>query len=144
MHDANVRSGGERGLKRAASPSRRRLRCDPRACPASRACVRLMALIDPNDLRAVIPKSSPPRPYVLAFSKGQFYVPASAVISFPKRPNVVSDGVKLGEILFTKAPSAWMDYCDPETLHIKGNDDLPASTRRLQSKATKTSSASCA
>ena len=35
MHDANVRSGGERGLKRAASPSRRRLRRDPRACPAS-------------------------------------------------------------------------------------------------------------
>ena len=124
MHDANVRSTGKRGLKRAANPSRRRLRCDPRAFLAPRACVRRMALIDPNDLRAVIPKSSPPRPYVLAFSKGQFYVPASAVISYPKRPNVVSDGTKLGEILFTKAPSAWMDYCDPETLiHIKGNDD---------------------
>ena len=83
-----------------------------------------MALVDPNDGRACIPKSAPPRPYVLAFSKGQFYVPASAVISYPKKPNRVADGTKLGEILFTKAPAAWMEYCDPDALmHVKGNDD---------------------
>jgi hypothetical protein len=82
-----------------------------------------MAMIPADAGRACIPKSNPPKPYVLSFSKGQYYVPAAAVVSYPKKPNRVSDGTKLGEILFTKAPSAWKNYCDPDTLmHIKGND----------------------
>jgi len=83
-----------------------------------------MALVATDSAaRACIPKSSPAKPYVLAFSKGQFYVPASSVISYPKRPNKMADGVKLGELLFTKAPSSWSPYCDPDTLmHIKGHD----------------------
>jgi hypothetical protein len=82
-----------------------------------------MALAAPDQINACIPKSDPPKAYVLAFSKGQYYVPAHAVLSFPKRANTVPDGTKLGEILFTKAPQAWSPYCHPDTLmHVKGND----------------------
>jgi len=82
-----------------------------------------MALTNPDQVNACIPKSDPPKAYVLAFSKGQYYVPAHAVLSYPKRANIVPDGSKLGEILFTKAPQAWSPYCHPDTLmHIKGQD----------------------
>jgi hypothetical protein len=62
--------------------------------------------------------------YVLAFGKNQYYVPHSAVISFPKSPVLkIKDGVELGNLLFTKAPGSWEDHCHPEFLmHIRGTD----------------------
>ena len=71
--------------------------------------------------QALIPKTS--ELYLLPFGKALFYVPEGAFLSFPKRPNVISSGEALGELLATKAPEKWMAYCHPDTLcRIHGED----------------------
>ena len=90
--------------------------------PASAPSTALATREEPA--RAMIPKSDPPMSYVLAFGKNQFYVPHDAVISYPKSPVVkIQDGVELGNLLFTKAPSSWENHCHPDFLmHIRGTD----------------------
>lgn len=71
--------------------------------------------------QAAVPKSNPPELYLLPFGKGLYTVPHSAFMSFPKRPNVMSSGDALGQLLNTKAPEKWISYCHPDTLcRIKG------------------------
>ena len=61
--------------------------------------------------------------YILSFGKTQYYVPESAIKSLPKKSNSVSDGKALGQILATKAPEKWLEYCSPECLcHIGAGD----------------------
>jgi hypothetical protein len=61
--------------------------------------------------------------YILSFGKTQYYVPESAIKSLPKKSNSVPDGKALGQILATKAPEKWLEYCSPECLcHIGAGD----------------------
>ena len=63
------------------------------------------------------------KPYILSFGKTQYLVPASAIKSPAKKSNKVADGKALGQILATKAPEKWMEYCSPECLcHIQAED----------------------
>ena len=62
-------------------------------------------------------------PYILAFGKAQFNIPESAVVSYPKKANILPDGEALGRVLATKAPEKWMEYCNPEYLmKVKGEE----------------------
>jgi hypothetical protein len=80
-----------------------------------------MALVAAEETYAKHPKSK--QTFVLPFGKNQFYVPESAVVSFPKRSNKVDDGKALGHALATKAPEKWFTYTHPETLmQIRGNE----------------------
>jgi|TARA_B100001540_G_scaffold310778_1_gene329082 hypothetical protein len=74
--------------------------------------------------RATVPKSEPPMSYILAFGKAQYYVPHSAVLSYPKHPvDALKDGTELGSLLFTKAPASWEAHCHPDFLmHVQGTD----------------------
>ena len=83
-----------------------------------------MAVVAAADSYACVPNGAAKgKPYVLAFSKSQFYVPEAAIVSLPKRANVLPDGETLGKVLATKAPEKWMAYCDPERLmKIKGEE----------------------
>ena len=61
--------------------------------------------------------------YILSFGKTQYYVPESAIKSLPKKSNTVANGKALGQILATKAPEKWLEYCSPDYLcHIKAGD----------------------
>lgn len=61
--------------------------------------------------------------YILSFGKTQYYVPESAIKSLPKKSNSVPSGKALGQILATKAPEKWLEYCSPECLcHIGAGD----------------------
>jgi hypothetical protein len=61
--------------------------------------------------------------YILSFGKTQYYVPESAIKSLPKKSNSVPNGKALGQILATKAPEKWLEYCSPECLcHIGAGD----------------------
>jgi hypothetical protein len=63
------------------------------------------------------------KPYILSFGKTQYLVPASAIKSPAKKSNKVADGKALGQILATKAPEKWMEYCSPECLcHVQVED----------------------
>ena len=63
------------------------------------------------------------KPYILSFGKTQYLVPASAIKSPAKKSNTVPNGRVLGQILATKAPEKWLDYCSPECLcHIEADD----------------------
>jgi len=83
-----------------------------------------MAVVAAADSYACVPNGAAEgKPYVLAFSKAQFYVPESAIVSLPKKANVLPDGETLGRVLATKAPEKWMAYCDPARLmKIKGEE----------------------
>ena len=83
-----------------------------------------MAVVAAADSHACVPNGAAEgKRYVLAFSKAQFYVPESAIVSLPKKANVLPDGEALGKILATKAPEKWMAFCDPERLmKIKGEE----------------------
>lgn len=74
--------------------------------------------------RAMVPKSDPPVSYIMAFGKAQYYVPNSAVLSFPKHPiDTLKDGAELGSLLVTKAPASWEPHCHPDFLmHVQGTD----------------------
>lgn len=84
-----------------------------------------MAIVEANVPYAIHGKTG--LPYVLAFGKNQYFVPETAVRSYPKRSNKgpkLSDGADLGAALATKAPERWMAYCNPDTLmHIEGNSN---------------------
>jgi len=72
-------------------------------------------------VQAAIPQTDPPELYLLPFSKGLYTVPQSAIMSYPKRANVMVSGEALGELLVSKAPEKWLPYCHPDTLcRIKG------------------------
>ena len=63
------------------------------------------------------------KPYILSFGKTQYLVPTSAIKSPAKKSNVVPNGKVLGQILATKAPEKWLEYCSPECLcHIQADD----------------------
>ncbi len=63
------------------------------------------------------------KPYILSFGKTQYYVPESAIKSLPKKSNIVANGKVLGQILATKAPEKWLEYCSPDYLcHIGAGD----------------------
>jgi len=63
------------------------------------------------------------KPYILSFGKTQYYVPESAIKSLPKKSNSVANGKALGQILATKAPEKWLEYCSPDYLcHIEAGD----------------------
>ena len=80
-----------------------------------------MALVAPSADHACWPNSE--KKFVLPFGKQHYYVPASAVLSLPKRGNKVPDGKALGIALGTKAPEKWFPYCDPDCLIlIQGNE----------------------
>lgn len=72
--------------------------------------------------KATIPKSNPPKTFLLPFGKNLYLVPESAFVSYPKKPNVMPSGDALGALLATKAPEKWLPYCHPDTLcRIKGD-----------------------
>ena len=54
--------------------------------------------------------------YVLSFGKALYYVPKSAIKSFPRKANTIADGATLGSLLSTKAPSQWIRYLHPDCL----------------------------
>ena len=59
----------------------------------------------------------------LPFGKGQFYVPASAVELAARKISQVDSGTALGQLLYTKTPDRWHDFCHPKHLYkIKGKD----------------------
>jgi hypothetical protein len=59
----------------------------------------------------------------LSFGKTQYLVPSSAIKSPAKKSNPVPSGKALGQILATKAPEKWLEYCSPECLcHIQADD----------------------
>ena len=63
------------------------------------------------------------KPYILSFGKTQYLVPSSAIKSPAKKSNAVPSGKALGQILATKAPEKWLEYCSPECLcHIQADD----------------------
>lgn len=63
------------------------------------------------------------KPYILSFGKTQYLVPSSAIKSPAKKSNPVPSGKVLGQILATKAPEKWLEYCSPECLcHIQADD----------------------
>jgi hypothetical protein len=63
------------------------------------------------------------KPYILSFGKTQYLVPSSAIKSPAKKSNVVANGKVLGQILATKAPEKWLEYCSPECLcHLQADD----------------------
>ena len=67
--------------------------------------------------KAVVPKSNPPKTFLLPFGKHHYLVPASAIKSYPKYANdKIKTGEELGALLATKAPEKWVDYCNPEYL----------------------------
>lgn len=71
--------------------------------------------------QAAVPKTNPPELYLLPFGKGVYYVPQGAFLSFPKRCNEISSGEVLGELIATRAPEKWIQYCHPDTLcRIRG------------------------
>jgi len=71
---------------------------------------------------ATIPKSSPPKTFLLPFGKNQHLVPEGAFVSYPKKPNVMQSAEALGALLATKAPEKWLPYCKPDTLcRIQGD-----------------------
>lgn len=70
---------------------------------------------------AVHPKSK--QRFLLPFGKQLYYVPESAVVSYPKRSNRVNNGSELGAALATKAPERWFPYCSPDTLvQLRGGE----------------------
>ena len=72
-------------------------------------------------VQAAIPQTDPPELYLLPFSKGLYTVPQSAIMSYPKRANVMASGEALGELLASKAPEKWLPFCHPDTLcRIRG------------------------
>ena len=73
--------------------------------------------------KAMIPKSNPPKTFLLPFGKHVYLVPASAIKSYPKYPNdKIKTGEDLGALLATKAPEKWLDYCSPDYLcRIEGD-----------------------
>jgi len=67
--------------------------------------------------KAMIPKSNPPKTFLLPFGKHVYLVPASAIKSYPKYPNdKIKTGEDLGALLATKAPEKWKPYCKPDYL----------------------------
>lgn len=59
----------------------------------------------------------------LPFGKGQFFVPASAVDLAARKISQVESGTALGQLLYTKTPDRWHDFCHPKHLYrIKGKD----------------------
>ena len=83
-----------------------------------------MALV-PHDGPALVQCQVPAqgKPYILSFGKTQYLVPSSAIKSPAKKSNKVADGKVLGQILATKAPEKWMEYCSPECLcHIQAEE----------------------
>ena len=73
--------------------------------------------------KAMIPKSNPPKTFLLPFGKHVYLVPASAIKSYPKYANEeIKTGEELGALLATKAPEKWLDYCKPDFLcRIEGD-----------------------
>ena len=67
--------------------------------------------------KALVPKSNPPKTFLLPFGKHYYLVPASAIKSYPKFPNnKIKTPEELGALLATKAPEKWLDYCGPDYL----------------------------
>ena len=61
--------------------------------------------------------------YIFVFGKHQYYIPASSVVSYPKKPNLVDSPQDLGTLLATKAPDKWKPYTHPDFLmQIKGDE----------------------
>ena len=59
----------------------------------------------------------------LPFGKGQFYVPASAIELAARKISQVESGTALGQLLYTKTPDKWHDYCHPKHLYkLKSKD----------------------
>lgn len=60
---------------------------------------------------------------ILPFGKAAYYLPEDAVISAPKRANLVADVKTLTTICSTKSPATWDPFCDPDSLlHVKGKE----------------------
>ena len=81
-----------------------------------------MAIVVANENNyALHPKTR--QPFLLPFGKGQFYIPESAIVSYPKRANRLPDGVALGQALATKAPEKWASFLDPDCLvQVRGTE----------------------
>lgn len=60
---------------------------------------------------------------VVNFCRVNYYVPKDAVLSLPKSPFKLPDGVILGSVLASKAPEKWLAACDPaHLLVLKGRE----------------------
>lgn len=87
----------------------------------SKPIANVMAIVEAHRELACVPKTS--LKYVFCFSKSQYYIPADAIISYPKRANKLADGVQLGNLLNTKAPEKWYSFTHPDFLmRIKGEE----------------------
>ena len=56
------------------------------------------------------------RGLVVSWKQHMYYVPADAVVCFPKTPYKVKDGEALGALLNSKDPAKWLPVCQPEHL----------------------------
>jgi hypothetical protein len=72
---------------------------------------------------AYVPKTDPPKSFILNFGKNLFEVPASAVKSYPKKPNRLESPEALGLLLATKSPEAWFPYCQEDALMKIGGEE---------------------
>lgn len=68
-----------------------------------------------------IPNSG--KKYVMQFGKTKYYIPQSAILSYAKKPHILNDGHEVGNLIATKAPDKWFDFCDPDTLMLIQGDD---------------------
>ena len=64
----------------------------------------------------VIERARTARGLVVSWKQHMYYVPADAVVCFPKMPYKVKDGEALGALLNTKDPAKWLPVCQPEHL----------------------------
>ena len=82
-----------------------------------------MALALPEEFALVPTGPAAGKRLQLPFGKGQFYVPASAVELAARKISQLDSGTALGQLLYTKTPEKWHDYCHPKHLYkIKDKD----------------------
>lgn len=61
-----------------------------------------------------IPNSG--KPYIMHFGKKGYYVPLSAVKQNARKAHAFESGSDVGQLIATKSPEKWMEYCNPDTL----------------------------
>ena len=82
-----------------------------------------MALALPEEFALVPTGPAAGKRLQLPFGKGQFYVPDAAVELAARKISQLESGTALGQLLYTKTPEKWHDFCHPKHLYkIKAKD----------------------
>ena len=79
------------------------------------------AIVPADTELACVPKTK--IPLVLSFMKGMYGVPEKCIVSAARKANVIESPEALGQLLASKAPDKWKQYCDPDTIwRFKGEE----------------------